>query len=408
MQFSEAFKLALLSLWGNKMRSILTLLGVVIGVASVITVVTLTNGAKKFVTDNINRYGASVITITKMPQTFITIEEYLSYQKRKDISYDDYRAVLSECRSCVLVGSDHSTTGGVVYQTKSTTDSTIRGITWTMPAIANLNIAEGRSFTESEDEHNAHVAIIGADIVENVLGQGDPLGKEIRVNGSPYTVIGVAESQGKTLGTSMDNWVGIPLTAFLHQFGAHSSLAIYADAGGGGEVMDNVMDQLRVIMRARRHLLPGDSDAFSIDTSATFGNMLGNILNNFGAIVVAIACISLVIGGIVIMNIMLVSVTERTREIGVRKALGARRKDILIQFLIESATMSLTGGVIGVIAGITLAKVITLVISFPSEVEIWPIVVSLFVATAVGLFFGVYPANKASQLDPIVALRSEL
>jgi len=161
-------------------------------------------------------------------------------------------------------------------------------------------------------------------------------------------------------------------------------------------------------MRARRHLLPGDSDAFSIDTSATFGNMLGNILNNFGAIVVAIACISLVIGGIVIMNIMLVSVTERTREIGVRKALGARRKDILIQFLIESATMSLTGGVIGVIAGITLAKVITLVISFPSEVEIWPIVVSLFVATAVGLFFGVYPANKASQLDPIVALRSEL
>jgi putative ABC transport system permease protein len=408
MQFTEALKLALQSLWANKMRSILTLLGVVIGVASVITVVTLTNGAKRFVTNNINRYGASVITIQKMPQTFMTVEEYLSYQKRKDISYDDYRAVLSECKSCVLVGCDHSTTGSVVYQTKSTTDSTIRGITWTMPAIANLNIAEGRSFTESEDEHNAHVAIIGSDIVDNVLGQGDPLGKEIRVNGTQYTVIGVAESQGKTMGNSMDNWVGIPLTTFLHQFGSHSSLTIYADAGSSGEVMDNVIDQLRVIMRSRRHLLPGDPDAFTVDTSATFANMLGNILNNFGAIVVAIAGISLVIGGIVIMNIMLVSVTERTREIGVRKALGARRKDILLQFLIESATMSLFGGVIGVIAGITVAKVITLVISFPSEVEIWPIIVSLFVATAVGLFFGVYPANKASQLDPIVALRSEL
>jgi putative ABC transport system permease protein len=408
MQFAEAFKLALQSLWANKLRSILTLIGVVIGVASVITVVTLTNGAKQFVTNNLNRYGASVITVTKMPQTFITIEEYLSYQKRKDISYDDYKAIVDECRSCALVGADRATSGSVVYQTKSTTDSTIRGVTWTMFSISNLNIAEGRSFTESEDEHSAHVAIVGTDIVDNVLGPGDPLGKEIRVNGSSYTVIGVAESQGKTMGVSRDNWVGIPLTAFLHQFDAHRSLTIYADAGGAGEMMDNVMDQMRVIMRARRHLQPVDADAFSIDTSATFGNMLGNILNNFGAIVVAIAGISLVIGGIVIMNIMLVSVTERTREIGVRKALGARRQDIMIQFLIESATMSLAGGVIGVIAGIVMAKVITLLIAFPSDVEIWPILVSLFVSTAVGLFFGVYPASKASQLDPIAALRSEL
>jgi putative ABC transport system permease protein len=408
MHYTEALKLALQSLWANKLRSILTLIGVVIGVASVITVVTLTNGAKQFVTNNLNRYGASVVTVTKMPQTFITIEEYLSYQKRKDISYDDYRAILDECRSCALVGADRAASGSVVYQTKSTTDTTIRGVTWTMFAISNLNIAEGRSFTESEDEHSAHVAIVGTDIVDNILGQGDPLGKEIRVNGSSYTVIGVAESQGKTMGISRDNWVGIPLTAFLHQFGAHSTLTVYADAGGGGEVMDNVMDQMRVIMRARRHLHPGEPDAFSVDTSATFGNMLGNILNNFGAIVVAIAGISLVIGGIVIMNIMLVSVTERTREIGVRKALGARRQDIMIQFLIESATMSLAGGVIGVIAGITVAKVITLIIAFPSEVEVWSILVSLFVATAVGLFFGVYPANKASQLDPIDALRSEL
>jgi putative ABC transport system permease protein len=409
MQFSEAFKLALLSLWANKLRSILTLLGVVIGVASVITVVTLTNGAKRFVTDKINSYGASVVTITKMPQTFITLEEYLSFQKRRDISYDDYRAILDECKRCVSVGAQRNNgTGKVVYQTRSTTDTGVRGWTWTMPPISNMNIDQGRSFTEVEDEHSTHVAIVGYDVVDNVLGPGDPLGKEIRVDGAPYTIIGVGERQGKMLGMSMDNWVAIPLTAFLHAYDAHKSLDIYVNSGGGGEVMDEVSDELRTIMRIRRHLAPGVPDAFSIDTSATFGNLLSKMLNNFGAVVVAIAGISLVIGGIVIMNIMLVSVTERTREIGVRKALGARRKDILLQFLIESATMSLTGGVIGVILGITLAKVITLIIAFPSEVELWSILVSLFVATAVGLFFGVYPAHKASELDPIVALRSEL
>ena len=408
MQYTEAFKLALQSLWANKMRTILTLLGVVIGVASVITVVTLTNGAKEFVTTKINNYGASVVTISKMPQTFITIDEYLSFQKRKNVTFDDYRAIVSDCKSCVSIGAQRNSTGKVVYGTHSTTDTDIRGWTWTMPPISNLNIDEGRSFTEVEDEHSAHVAIVGYDVVDNVLGAGDPLGKELRVDGASYTVIGVGERQGKTLGFSMDNWVAIPLTSFLHAYGAHQSMVIYVNSGGGGEVMDAVSDELRVIMRARRHLAPGAPDSFSIDTSATFQNLLGKILNSFGAVVVAIAGISLVIGGIVIMNIMLVSVTERTREIGVRKALGARRKDILLQFLIESATMSLAGGVIGVIAGISVAKIITLIIAFPSEVELWSVLVSLFVATAVGLFFGVYPAYKASELDPIVALRSEL
>ena len=408
MLFSEAIKLALQSLWANKMRTVLTLLGVVIGIASVITVVTLTNGAKQFVTTKINTYGASVVTISKTPQTFMTTEEYLSFQKRRDVTIDDYKAIVSECKSCVSVGAQRTTTGKVVYGNKSTTDTDVRGWTWTMPALSNLNIDEGRSFTEAEDEHSTRVAIVGSDIVDNTLGSDDPLGKEIRVDGTPYTVIGVGEPQGKIMGTSLDNWVAIPLTEFLHTHGAHDSITVYVNAGGGGEVMDAVSDELRVLMRARRHLAPDSPDAFTIDTSATFQNFLGRILNSFGAVVVAIAGISLVIGGIVIMNIMLVSVTERTREIGVRKALGARHNDILLQFLIESATMSLAGGVVGVVAGIILAKLITLAISFPSQVELWSILVSLFVATAVGLFFGVYPAWKAAQLDPIVALRAEL
>ncbi|UWZ85734.1 ABC transporter permease [Occallatibacter riparius] len=408
MQLIEAFRLALQALWGNKLRSILTLLGVIIGVGSVIMVVTLTNGAKEFVTSKINRYGASVLTISKMPQTFITIEEYLSFQKRRDITFDDYRAILSECRSCKVIGAQRATIGKIVRGSKSTTDSNIRGVTWTMLSISNLNIELGRSLTASEDEHSAHVAVVGADIVDNLLGPGDPLGKEIRIDGAPYTVIGVAERQGKMLGTSMDNWAAVPLTTFLHTYGSHQSLSIYVDAGAGAEVMEVVSDELRVLMRARRHLAPGAPDTFSIDSSSTFQNLLGKILNSFGAVVASIAAISLVVGGIVIMNIMLVSVTERTREIGVRKALGARRQDILIQFLIESATISLVGGAIGVFSGILLAKVITLAIAFPSAIEYWSIVLSLIVSIGVGLFFGIYPAHKASQLDPIAALRAEL
>ncbi|MFZ1015301.1 MAG: ABC transporter permease, partial [Terracidiphilus sp.] len=257
MELMEGVKLALQSLWANKMRSILTLLGVVIGVASVIMVVTLTNGAKAFVTTKINTYGADVVTISKMPQTFITLDEYLEFQKRRDITLDDYRAVLAECRSCVSVGARRESTGSVVYGNHSSTDTDIRGWTWTMPALSNLNIEIGRSFTEVEDTHSSHVAIVGFDVVDNLLGPGDPLGKEIRVAGAPYTIIGVGERQGKMLGQSMDNWVAVPLTAFLEQFGAHESLDIYVDAGGGGEVMDVVSDQLRTIMRARRHLAPG-------------------------------------------------------------------------------------------------------------------------------------------------------
>jgi putative ABC transport system permease protein len=408
MKFMEGVQLALQSLWANKLRSILTLFGVVISVGSVILVVTLTNGAKQFVTSKVNRYGAAVVTISKMPETFITIDEYLDYQKRRDLTYDDYRAVADECRSCVSVGAQRSTTGTVVFGSHSSTDAQVRGWTWTMPPMSNLDLSLGRPFTESEDTHSTHVAIVGADIVDNLLGPGDPLGKEIRVDGDPYTVIGVGERQGKMLGQSLDNWVAIPLTTFLHTYGSNQSLTIFVDSGGGGAVMEGVEDELRTIMRARRHLMPGTADAFSIDSSATFRDLLGSVLDNFGAVVAAIAAISLVVGGIVIMNIMLVSVTERTREIGVRKALGARRGDILLQFLIESSIVALIGGALGVLLGIGLAKGITLAIGFPSVVAIWSILVGLVVSAGVGLFFGIYPAHKASALDPIVALRAEL
>jgi putative ABC transport system permease protein len=305
------------------------------------------------------------------------------------------------------VGGERTTTGKVVNGTHSTTDTSIRGWTWTMPGLSNLNVELGRSFTQVEDEHSTPVAIVGADIVDNVLGAGDPLGKTVRVDGLEFRVIGVGERQGKMLGMSMDNWVAIPLTAFLHKYGSHQTMTVYVDAGSGGAVMEATQDELRTIMRARRHLGPAAKDAFSIDSSATFQNLLGQILNNFGAVVAAIASISLVVGGIVIMNIMLVSVTERTREIGIRKAMGARSDDILLQFLIESLTLALLGGAIGVLFGISFAKVVTLAIGMPSEIKLWAVLAGVFVAASVGIFFGVYPAKRAAVLDPIAALRFE-
>ena len=277
-----------------------------------------------------------------------------------------------------------------------------------MPAITNLNIVEGRSLTEMDDKQAMKVAIIGYDIIDNLMPGGDPLGKEIRVDGVPYTVVGVGERQGKTLGQSQDNFVDIPLSTYMQTHGMNTSVDIFAKAGTEPGALQNASDEARVIMRARRHDAPGAEESFSVETNDTFIGIWNSISSTFFSVVVGIACISLVVGGIVIMNIMLVSVTERTREIGVRKALGARRQDVMLQFLIESGTMSMIGGAIGVLIGVGAAKAITMIVGFPTDVQIWSVFMGLFMATAVGVFFGVYPARKAAMLDPIVALRSEL
>jgi putative ABC transport system permease protein len=333
--------------------------------------------------------------------------DYEKYGKRRNLLFDDYRYVAANCVRCTLVGALQTTTGAVVYGTQSSTDTQLRGYTWTMPELQDLNIVQGRGFSESEEQHATHVAIIGTDIEENLLGDENPLGKEIRLDGVPYTVIGMGEKQGKTLGQSQDNWVAVPIEAFQKTYGTAKTITIYAKASGGGVALSQATDEVDSLMRTRRHDAPGVEDSFSLNTSDTFVALWTSISSSFELVAVAIAAISLIVGGIVIMNIMLVSVTERTREIGIRKALGARRHEIMLQFLIESATVALAGGFIGVIGGMVVAEIVTLLLGFPSSVAIWSVLAGLLVSTGVGLFFGVYPAKQAAMLDPIVALRAE-
>jgi putative ABC transport system permease protein len=409
MLFGEAVKLALQSLWANKMRSVLTLLGVVMAVSSLIMVVTLVDGANTYVATKLTNHGADVFSVGRFPPACcFSAEEYFKYQKRKVLQYEDYQTVRDECAECTEVGSTISRTTNVSFNGHSSTDTELRGITSTMVDLTDLDVVIGRAFTPTDDDVGTHSVIVGYDIVDNLLGEGDPLGKEIRVDGVPYTVIGVGDRQGKTLGQSQDNWVVVPITTYMQTYGHVDPLGIYVRAHGSAESMVMAEDEVRVIMRARRHNRPGQPDDFEIQTNDTFMEIYKQFSAMFFDVIIGISSIALVVGGIVIMNIMLVSVTERTREIGVRKALGARQRDVLLQFLIESATMALVGGAIGVMIGVIVAKVITIVLGFPTSVQLWSVLMGLFMATATGVFFGVYPASKAARLDPVVALRAEL
>ncbi len=409
MNIAEAIRSALASLWANKLRSILTLLGVVIGVAAVIAVVTFVDGINAYVAEKVFRLGADVFIAGKSSGVITNVDQFLESQKRKNITLDDFHAVAEGCKRCKFVGAGiTSFNGHLSYENQSSSDTLVRGFDTNMQTVYDLEIVSGRALNPSDVENAAHAAIIGQDITDKLMPGVDPIGKEIRIDGQVYHVIGLGKREGKTLGQSRDNYAIIPVTTYLKQYGAHNnSIRISGKANSVGPELDAAMDEVRAILRARRHDLPGQEDSFALETNASFLGIWSSISGSFFIAMIAIAAISLIVGGIVIMNIMLVSVTERTREIGIRKALGARSHDVLRQFLIESSTMALVGGIFGIVFGITVAKGITFLVGMPSAIKLWSVIAALLVSASVGIFFGVYPARRASKLDPIVALRSE-
>jgi putative ABC transport system permease protein len=407
LQLSEAVSIAASSLWAHKLRSVLTLIGVVIGVAAVIAVVSLINGANQYVATKVFNLGADVFGLAKQPSIITNVDDWLEFQKRKRITYEDFEVVQAQCKSCKEVGASLGGRVEIRSGLNSLKDTNLRAWTPQMAELYDVDLIEGRHMTDSDLRTASPVCVIGMDIVDNLLPGIDPIGKEIRWNNIPCEVIGVGKKEGSSLGTSLDNWIVLPLTTYMKDYGTQqSSLRVTARAASAAKIQDSV-DEVRQIMRGRHHLEYGTKDDFALETSDSFLSLWKDISQSFFLVTVAIASISLVVGGIVIMNIMLVSVTERTREIGIRKASGARRRDILLQFLIESSTVAVIGGVLGVIAGVLAAKLVSLVSPLPSAVQLWSVLGGLAVALSVGLFFGTYPASKAAKLDPVEALRSE-
>ena len=406
MSLGEAVRIATTSLWAHKLRSALTLLGVVIGVMSVIAVVSLVNGLNKYVAERIFNLGADVFMVNRSPSIITSVDQWEAAQKRRKFHYDDYQALRDSCRSCVAVAGNVNKVGQVKYGTEYLSDTSIIGFTHEMPEVYSRELAEGRYFTRLDVERASPVCDVGFDIVDKLLPGSDPIGKEIRVDTGQCEIIGVAKKRGSVMGQSQDNWVILPITTYQAMYARDDSVRLWVKAAGT-QAIDPTMDEVRMLLRGRRHVEYSDPDDFAMETNASFLSLWGSISGTFFGVMIGIASIALVVGGIVIMNIMLVSVTERTREIGLRKSLGARQSDIRMQFLIESSTLAAIGGAFGVLLGILLAKVVTLTTALPSSVQLWSVIAGLIVATGVGLFFGVYPAAKAARLDPVVALRSE-
>ena len=408
MNFFESIKLAAEAIWTHKLRSFLTLLGVIFGVATVIVVVSLIEGFNKYVDEKIANIGTNAFSVQKFSiEDFSSLEAYENARRHnKDVTLDDLAAVRAHGGKIKDAGAQEQEQCELKYGTQYLYGISLLAITSNMVEIQNKEISEGRSFTPTEESSNRTVCFIGADIAERFFPTKSPIGEKIKIDGRPFEVIGVAKALGSVFGQSRDKFVSIPLSTFMNIYGSRRSIQLFVVSTSESTYLDAI-DEARVVIRTRRKLSPNEKDNFGIITPSAVNNLREKIFGTIQTVAVGVTSIALVVGGIVIMNIMLVSVTERTKEIGIRKSLGARRRDILKQFLAESIALALAGGAVGVGIAYALSKLVSTFTPIPTALPLIAVAVALLVSGGVGLVAGVYPAWRAAKLDPIVALRAD-
>jgi putative ABC transport system permease protein len=404
--YTDAFWIALKSILEHKLRAFLTLIGIIIGVAAVVVVGASISGLKTYVIDKVTKVlGSNHFMMTRMANTGrISDEEFERRNRRnKDITWDEYIYIRDNCKMCLAVGVSMNSSAEINQDGIEMPSVRIIGDTANMVDIEDKTIASGRFFSEGDVERAAKVCVIGTDVQDKFFPNQNPIGQTIKVRGVPLLIIGIEEKRGSFIGNSMDRNIYLPIKLFNQLFSRDGGLQVHGKAADSERLKDTIEDA-QLTLRNYRGLLGSEEDTFSVVNTDEFNSQMDQFTGAIAAVVLPITMIILVVGGIVVMNIMLVSVTERTFEVGLRKAIGATRKQILLQFLIESSLLCVVGGIIGLLLAVGVTQLITVLLEITMTITARDVILSVGVSSAIGILAGLYPAWKAARLDPIVAL----
>ena len=406
--FREAAAVASDSLRSSKLRSFLTLLGIILATTTLIAVMSIIHGMDLYIANSVSNMGSDGFRIVRIafignfdPKKFLEMQK-----KNPQLSPDEFNYLKSKVTLSKELGMAAGRGASVSLGTQTLSNIGLNGGTANWILLGNTQLEAGRYFTEIEDRHHATVAVLGADVKNNLFGGSDAIGKTIKIEGRPFTVIGVALAKGSVFGQSQDAFVDIPIETYFQIYSARQGIN-YAARAIDQSVLEQSKDEIRMLLRARRHLRPGQDDNFSVISSDALVGAWDRLTGAIAGTAIAVVSVFMVVGGVVIMNIMLAAVTERTHEIGIRKSVGARRQDILNQFLVESSMLSGIGGLMGVLLAWMIALLVRGTTPVPMAVPASAVLIGVTLSVAVGLFFGIYPAQRASKLDPIEALRVE-
>ncbi len=410
MALREAFAVALDTLWSHKLRSFLTLLGIIISIWTLVAVVSLVQGVNGYVALKIARLGSNVISIQQYSLEDMTDQKLfrVARVRNRPVSMREFDYLRAHDRLAAQVAASAGRTLNTILKAgvHSMTDVSVRGVTSNSLALASFDVRAGRFLSPTDSRHDTPVAFIGADLAHQLFPGVDPIGQSLTIDGHPFRVIGEASPLGNVFGQSQDGFVDIPLGLYRALYGTQDSLSVELQAPSPA-LLPALTEETRMLMRNLRHLRYQDADTFGIIGADSLMSLWRQLTGVIAAVMVGVSFVFLVVGGIVIMNIMLAAVTERTREVGIRKALGARRRDILSQFLVESAVLSSTGGVLGILLAYGFTRLAAALTPLPFSLPWLAVAAAFLISTAVGLFFGIYPAQKAARLEPIAALRAE-